>query len=219
MRLSLTAMLLLCLSGCFSPDKTIPGRTAIDQQVTSAAICAAIEELDLSGVDPERDYWIHVTGPRDIDSGWVGTCLRRRMARDGFDIYYDQKPNRLRLEAVVDHAASDLESTLLGVPLNLPGVGNFGDVSLYKSATQTGRASIGLLIWGESGKLDHVVPSVRASRFFLNETYLTFIGSFVRTNLEGYVPPGQENREEEDEEEESVPSSDGEPNDPASNRE
>ncbi len=196
-RVLLIATLATSLSGCFSPEKTIHGRSAIDQQVTAAAIRAAVGRLDLHNLDKAGLYWLETKGSKDIDAEWVEVCLRRRLAREGFQIYERDGNNRLKIQATVDFAASDLESTLIGVPLYLPGTGSLGDVSLYKSSTQIGRAQLGLLVWDSTGRLIQSVPEAQASRFFSNETYFTFIGPFTRTDLEEFVHPAKVGRDDD----------------------
>ncbi|MCA8960169.1 MAG: hypothetical protein KDC38_06630 [Planctomycetes bacterium] len=185
------ASLLLALSGCFSPAKVQTHRTAIDQQVTAAAVKAAVAALDLELLDRAPVYRLRLSGLADADLDWVRVCLRRRLAELGVVTTDADAPDAMTLEASVEYAGSDIESTLIGFPIYIPGSASpLADVSLYKSTTQIGRARLALLVWTAQGRLLQTIPDVQATRHFTNMTYLTFFGDFVSTDIEDFVRPG-----------------------------
>lgn len=195
-RFRVTPVLLLptLLVGCFSPFMAIPGRSAIDQQVTAEAIRAAVNDLELEGL-PEGTFEVRVSAPREADVDWVAACARDRLSRDGHRVA-DKGKSTHTFEVTVAHAASDLEQTLIGIPLFIPGVPvAFGDISLYKSNTLTGRARLGAHVYDRSGRLTLLVPETQESRFFKNESFFTFIGAFIRTDVDEFVEPGDEDPE------------------------
>ncbi len=183
------------LTGCYSPMMTQPGRTAIEQQVTAAAIQACVDQLDTRDIDRAVAYRLSVSTLEDVDLDWVRACVQDRLFRDGIRVTED--PTALgHIEAVVAFAGADYESTLIGIPLFVPGTPvALGDISLYKSRTQIGRARLALHVWRE-GHLALIVPEVQDSRYFKNESYLTVIGSFVSTNIADFRAPGDEQDDE-----------------------
>ncbi len=181
------ALSLLCwipLSGCFAPIKTTLQRTALAQQVTTAAIERAVEAIDLSEAGLKGDYQIRVTGPENIDREVVMTALRNYAIAQGLGVATQDGPI---LEANVAYAGSDLEFTLFGIPLFVPGYGvPLADVSIYKSSTLRGRAKIGLSVWDSQGTLTQRIPAAEGTTFYRNITFLTFFGAFARTDLEEF---------------------------------
>lgn len=222
------AVALASLAGCYSPDRTIPERSALDQQVEATAIQAAVDRLDLRGLDREAGtVEVVVSGLRHTDREWVRSCLEARLIRNGFDVVRtgtdpegEQRhpslrgldaralragvaavgsatptpgaPRHLTLEAVVVYAGRDGEQTLIGVPLLIPGIpASFGALSLYSSATTTGRARVGLRVW-EGGRLSGLLPEVQESRYHKGATFLTVLGPFRSTDIEGWEEPRKE---------------------------
>ena len=187
----LALLTLLLTTGCFSPAKIQTHRSAIDQQVTAAAVRAAVAELDLELLDRAPTYRLQMSGLADSDLDWVRVCLRRRLGELGIVTTESDRPESMVLEASVDFAGSDVESTLIGFPIYVPGSASpVADVSLYKSTTQTGRARLGLMVWTPEGRLLQSIPDVQATRYFTNMTYLTFFGEFISTDLEEFAAPG-----------------------------
>ena len=186
--------------GCFAPYVAIPGRTAIDQQVTSEAIRFAVDDMQLGGLPREGVYRVQVAGLVDIDREWIAACVRDRLLRESHAVSRGESASQYTFEVTVAHAASDLEQTLIGIPLFIPGAPlSFGDLSLYKSSTVTGRARLGAHIYDAHDRLIHDVPEVQRSRFFRSETYLTLIGSFYDTDVPDFVEPGDESPEDKPE--------------------
>jgi len=182
--------------GCFSPVNRPAERSAIDQQVTSAAVRACVAELDLSGIEQSRSYFLKVSAPSGTDFEWVRAALAERLLAKGFQVVRDPERSQGTLEATVAFAGTDLAMMLIGIPLFVPGSPvAFGDISVYKSTTMTGRVQLGLQVWDESGRLAYAVPDARASRFFKNLWFPTVIGPFLRTDLEDFREPGKESAE------------------------
>ena len=86
-------------------------------------------------------------------------------------------------------AGVDAEATLIGIPFVVPGLPvAFGDISLYKSSTVTGRARLELSAWSPERRKVAVAPPTQASRYYRNVTVLTFIGPFRFSNLDEPLP-------------------------------
>ena len=182
---SLAFVLALILPACFAPLKQVSGRTAIDQQLTSAAISRAVDKLDLDLESLGDRYRIVVTAPNQVDTQWVKACLERRLQREGVPKGQKDSQELPTLEAVVAYAGSDVEGVLWGIPLVYPPIVTpFGHISLWKSDTQLGRARIGLFLWDGKGNLIREVPETEGKAYINNQTYLTLFGPFMFTDLE-----------------------------------
>ena len=179
----------------------VPGRSAIEQQVTSEAVRAAVDGLELGSLQ-RVPYQVRVSAAADVDREWVTVCVRDRLVAEGHTVLAKVGPvldPTHVIDLTVSHAATDLEATLIGIPLFVPGVPvAFGDLSLYKSDTITGRARLGAHIFDPGGRLVATVDEVQRSRFFRNETFLTFIGAFIRSNISDFVEPGEEEKPQEE---------------------
>lgn len=222
----LLAVPLLALAGCYAPDRTIPERSALDMQAEAEAIRGAVERLDLRALGERRlrrGFEVVVSGLRATDREWVRSCLEERLARNGFQVVRtganpEGEQEHLRrgvepratavragsplptttLEAVVVYAGRDGEQSLIGVPLFIPGIpASFGALSLYSSATTTGRARLGLRVWEEQ-RLVAVLPEVQESKFHKTATFLTIFGPFRSTDIDSWEEPGREEHEPED---------------------
>lgn len=180
-------------AGCFAPAKSPPSRPSIDQQVTTAAVRAAVEDFDLSSLETEAAYAVRVAAPAGADIEWIRSSLEARLLAQGFRIASDPDTATHRLVALVPYAGSELEKTLIGIPVLVPGLPvSLGELSFYSSSTLTGRAALRLQVRDDEGRLATRVPTRRASRYVQNMTFFTFIGSFLRTNVEDFVAPGNE---------------------------
>lgn len=179
---------LLATSGCFAPLKEVRARSALEQQVTSAAIKAAVAELDLAALERSLNYVLEVRAPENSDRESVRGALETHLLDNGFNVRRTVD-EAVILEATVDFAGSDSESFLLGIPLVIPGLTWTLDISVYKSTTLTGRAQLGLSVWDSEGRLVRRIPPAQATRFFQNYTWFSAFGSFIDTNVEGFERP------------------------------
>jgi hypothetical protein len=187
---------LLC-AGCFAPIKTLVNQpSAIEQQMTSAAITRSVNGLAIDQIDPARSYALRVAAPTGVDPKLIRARLEQRLADANIRIQPETATRAtLRssptLLAVLPVAGIDLESTLIGVPFVVPGMPvALGDISLYKSSTMTGRARIELSVWS-ADRRELALPASEASRYYRNVTVLTFIGPFRFSDL-GEPLPGDE---------------------------
>ena len=218
----LLAPALLALVACYAPQQTPPTRGALEQQVVAEAIRATVDMLHLKtlGLSPEGRYAVTVSGLRGTDRGWVKACLEQRLIRNGFRVVQvgAEEPGEdgspvprvgvertlpagvagvtsariTRLEAAVAYAGYDLERSLIGFPLIVPGLPvAFGSLSLYESTTVTGRARIGLRAW-DGPLLLVALPEVQESRYHRVMTYLTVLGPFRSTDVPTWSEPGDE---------------------------
>jgi len=173
--------------GCFEPLKEVKGRSAIEQQVTSVAIERAINMLEIPPDKFNDTYKIKVTGLAGTDKEWVQACLQRRLHAEGIRVDQSDNEDLSVMEAIVTYAGSDLEMMIFGVPLFIPGIpAALGDVSVLKWETQHGRAKIGLCLWSPEEELLFCIKDKKARVKFMNHTYLTFIGPFIYTDIEGF---------------------------------
>lgn len=177
--------------GCFAPVKKVHERTALEQQLVSTAVVRAVDRLEVEPLAGNGPYQLVVTAPRDSDADWVRSCVERRLFREGIRVSRRATLDSPILEAAVAFAGSEIESSLIGFPLFIPGIPViFGAVSLYKSETQHGRARLGLKVWDKEGNLAGEVPEAEAATYYMNYSFLTFIGTFVSTDMEEFLPPG-----------------------------
>ena len=195
-RSSIAALLLLLVfgDGCFAPLKTLINASAIEQQMTSAAVARCVDGLDLEGIDPSRPYALQVAAPSGVDKALIRAELARRLA----DAQIRLQPETSRratlsrsplLLVELTVAGVDAEATLIGIPFVVPGLPvAFGDISLYKSSTVTGRARLELSAWSPERRKVAVAPPTQASRYYRNVTVLTFIGPFRFSNLDEPLP-------------------------------
>jgi len=175
------------LPACFAPAKPPPAFPAIEQQVTSAAVSAAVAGIDLDGLETHRPYRVHVTAAWDAEKGVVRAALEQRLAEAGYRVVREDAPGVAVLEAVVSHAGSDIETSLLGIPLFVPGLPiAFGDISVWKSSTVTGRARLGIHVWDPEQRFEQVIDPAQADRKVMNFSVFTFIGPFLYTDVESY---------------------------------
>lgn len=189
----LLALLVLLQAGCFAPVKSAPVRSSVDQQVTTSAVRAAVAAFDLGALETGALYAVRVDAPAGADADWIRGALEARLLAQGFHVTGEAEEATHRLVALVPYAGSDLERTLIGIPLLVPGLpASLGDLSVYKSSTLTGRAALRLQVRDAGGRLVTRVPTSRASRYVQNLTFLTFIGAFLRTDVEDFVSPGSE---------------------------
>ncbi|MEM7163932.1 MAG: hypothetical protein AAF581_00625 [Planctomycetota bacterium] len=184
------AATLLAVGGCFAPLKDVRARSALEQQVTSSAITAAVAKLDLEQLERSLQYSLAVRAPEHSDRESVRGALESHLLDSGFEVRRNSDSTVL-LEATVDYAGSDAESFLLGLPLVVPGLTWSIDISIYKSTTITGRAQLGLSVWDSEGRLVRRIPSAQATRFFQNYTWFSAFGAFIDTDVEGFRVPGQ----------------------------
>ena len=201
---------------CFSPIKEPVERTALHQQVTTAAVDDAISALDLASLDRSATWAVLVTAPRATDESWIRAALRARLRAEGLRVASQPGEATQQMQVVVPYAGSDLQTSLFGIPVFVPGLPfSFGDISLYKSSTLTGRAALRPQVTtapgarasptaetpareGDGGeRLVTQLGEAHGSRYFKNLTFLTFIGPFIRTDLERFEEPGNEDEEAE----------------------
>ena len=196
-------------SGCFAPLKELENSSAIEQEMTSAAINRSVAALQVEALDARSTYQLRIAAPTGVDTALIHARLQERLARAGVRIQPEPEPEKTKpkekkkeqenassgpvLLAVVPFAGVDSEATLFGIPFVVPGLPvALGDISLYKSSTVTGRARVELSAWSEDRDLVTTVPATEASRYFRNWTVLTFIGPFRVTNLDEKPLPGDE---------------------------
>lgn len=202
------------LGGCFAPVKKIAERTALEQQVVAAAVFRAVEAIPIEDAGLEGTYRVEVNSPDGVDGHLVKSILYKRLFEAGIGITENESHRVPRLLAHVVYAGSDLEYSLIGFPLYIPGIPIvFGTLSVYSAETQRGRARIRISIWDEEQTLLSQVPrSVDGTSYFKNETFLMFIGPFLGTDMADFLTPGEERElEEEEQEEEATDGAEGDP--------
>jgi hypothetical protein len=192
-----SASLLPGAAGCFAPIVSVSDRSALEQQLTSAALRRSVAKLDLAALDRNATYALELATPEGGDTALIRARITERLANEGVRVASGagdaaDPAAAPTLRAVVPFSGVDLESTLLGLPFVVPGLPvALGDISIYRSSQLTGRARVELsLREAEDPSLVFSAAS-EASRYYRNFTFLTFVGPFRWTNLdEGY--PGEE---------------------------
>ena len=187
------ASLLLC-TGCVAPIKVLVAPSAIEQQMANVAVERCVNGLEIQQIDPAKRYALRVAAPPGVDTTLIRARLEQRLADANIRIQPETAKRAMlsrspMLLAVLEVAGVDAEATLIGIPFVVPGMPvAFGDVSLYKSSTLTGRARLELSVWSEDRRELAVIPPTEASRYYRNITVLTFIGPFRFSNLEEPLP-------------------------------
>jgi hypothetical protein len=187
------ASLLLC-TGCFAPIKVLVEPSALEQQMASVAVERCVNGLEIEQIDPAKRYALRVAAPPGVDTALIRARLEQRLADANIRIQPETSKRAMlsrspMLLAVLEVAGVDAEATLIGIPFVVPGMPvAFGDISLYKSSTLTGRARLELSVWSEDRRELVVIPPTQASRYYRNVTFLTFIGPFRFSNLEEPLP-------------------------------
>jgi hypothetical protein len=190
---------LLLASGCFAPLKELQIPTAIEQEMTSAAITRSVAALQVDdAIDRRRPYSLRIAAPTGVDTALIRARLQERLGEAQIRLAPETSkpenaPRGPSLLAVVPFAGVDAEGTLLGIPFVVPGLPvGLGDISIYKSSTLTGRARVELSAWSADRTPVSAVSSAEASRYYRNVTFLTFIGPFRFTDLDEKPLPGDE---------------------------
>jgi hypothetical protein len=179
--------------GCFAPLKELENASAIEQEMASVAITRSVAALDVDAIDRATPYQLRIAAPTGVDTALIRARLEQRLARADIRLAPESSTHDATLLAVVPFAGTDAEATLIGFPFAVTGLPiAFGDISLYKSSTVTGRARVELSAWTADQVQVASVPPVEASRYFRNVTFLTFIGPFRFTNLDEGPDPGEE---------------------------
>jgi hypothetical protein len=166
----------------------------MEQQMRSAAITRCVAELEIESIEPGKRYALEIAAPTGVDTALIRARLQQRLAEAQIELQPETATrDTLRrsptLLAVIPVAGTDTEATLIGVPFVVPGLPvSLGDISLYKSSTLTGRASLELSVWSPDRKKIGVVPGTYGSRYYRNVTVLTFIGPFRFSNLDAPLP-------------------------------
>ncbi|HKA13946.1 MAG TPA: hypothetical protein VKH41_02930 [Myxococcota bacterium] len=179
----------LLASGCFAPLKQLVHASAIEQQLTSAAIARSVAALPVEGIDHRNRYVLRIAAPKGVDTSLIRARLEQRLADVDIRLQPERAARGPELLAEVPFAGADSEVTLIGVPFVVPGLPvALGDISLYKSSTVTGRARVELSAWSRDRARVTSLPAVEASRYYRNVTFLTFIGPFRFSNLDEPLP-------------------------------
>jgi hypothetical protein len=187
------AIFALLWSGCFAPLKELENATAIEQEMTSAAISRSVAALQVEAIDARRSYLLQIAAPAGVDHTLIRARVQQRLADAQIRVEPEPATRGPTLLVVVPFAGVDAEATLFGIPFVVPGLPvALGDISIYKSSTLTGRARVELSAWSSDRERVTTVPATEASRYFRNVTVLTFIGPFRFTNLDEKPLPGDE---------------------------
>ena len=187
------AILALLGSGCFAPLKDAELPSAIEQEMTSAAITGSVAALQVEALDARSVYLLRIAAPTGVDTALIRARLQQRLAQAGVRLQPETASDGPVLIAVVPFAGVDAEATLFGIPFAVPGLPvALGDISVYKSSTLTGRARVELSAWSADRVEETTLPAAEDSRYFRNFTFLTFIGPFRSTNLDEGPLPGDE---------------------------
>jgi len=188
------SLLIPILGGCFAPLKNLVDASAMEQQMRSAAITRCVDQLDVRGIDPGKRYALQVAAPSGVDTALLRARLAQRLADAEIRLQPETSSRKTlaaspMILAVMPVAGVDTEATLIGIPFVVPGLPvAFGDISLYKSSTVTGRARLELSAWSPERRRVAVAPPAQASRYYRNVTVLTFVGPFRFSDLDEPLP-------------------------------
>ena len=190
----LAALPLLVVSACFAPIVSIDTRSALEQQLTSAALHRGVAKLDLRPLEREPVYRLELAVPAGSDEALIRARLEERLASEGVRLRRgDDATAAPTLRATVPFNGVDVEATLLGLPFVVPGLPvALGDISIYRSSQLTGRARIELSVRDERDLARVFSAASEASRYYRNFTFFMFIGPFRWTNLDEARPGDEE---------------------------
>ena len=71
----------LLASGCFAPLKQLVNASAIEQEMTSAAIERSVASLQVEGIDHRPPYAPRIAAPTGVDTALIRARLRERLRR------------------------------------------------------------------------------------------------------------------------------------------
>ena len=174
-------LLFALLAGCFNPAMMVDGRTALEQELTRAAIFRAVKQLPIHKNVLQGRWKIAVVSPDSDDDSWTRTLLRQHLALQGANIVTNTTENLPVVEAVVQFAGSDIDNFIVGIPI--PGSMGNSSFGFYHDSSEKGRAHIQLNFWTSDGKLLAHTPAALGEAHYSEITVLTFIGPFSFTDL------------------------------------
>lgn len=177
------------LAGCFNPTLKVDGRTAIEQQLTRAAIQRAIAELPIHRSVLEGRWKVESVGPDLKDDPWTRAMVRQRLVKAGARISTDPAEKLPVVQATLMFAGSDMDSFVAGVPL--PGTMGAASLSFYHENVERGRARVRLNFWDADGKLVAQTPAGVGEAHYGDYFILTFIGPFSFTDLNDVATYGR----------------------------
>ena len=169
------------LAGCFNPAMMVDGRTALEQELTRAAIFRAVKQLPIHKNVLQGRWKITVVSPDSNDDSWTHAQLRQHLVLLGADIATKTMENLPEVEAIVQFAGSDIDNFIIGIPI--PGTMGNSSFGFYHDSSEKGRARVQLNFWTAEGKLLAQTPVALGEAHYTDITVLTFIGPFSFTNL------------------------------------
>jgi hypothetical protein len=132
--LAIFAILAPLASGCFAPLKNLQDESAIEQEMTSAAIARSVAALPVEAIDRRKAYLLRIAAPTGVDTALIRARLQQRLSEQQIRTQPESATRGPTLLAVVPFAGADVESTLIGIPFAVPGVpAGLGDISSRSS--------------------------------------------------------------------------------------
>ena len=188
----LCVSILLVLAGCTSRRETDPGRSASEMLLFSAAADRAADKLTFN-LQPGTKVFIDATYVEGMDSKYVVSSIRDRVARKGGDIMDDKGRADLIIEPRIGALSVDRDRTLFGTPaLPVPLVGiEIPEVALFKRSYQQGVAKLAATTYDPKTGL--MVQSLEPVYAFSNRKDWTFLILFSWTTTD--LMPDEEKRE------------------------
>ena len=168
--------------GCFGPNMTVDGRTALEQELTRLAIQGAIHNLPIHEDAMSGTWRLTITAPDAKDVSWIQSCLELTLKASGVRLSNDAAADLPRIEARVLMAGSDVDNFAVGVPASL--VGGRQTLSFYQSISEYGRAAVSLVFWTPGEEKPHVTPEINHRVHYTTQYFLTVIGPLSANDIE-----------------------------------
>ncbi len=149
-----TAMLLIAATmvfgGCGTRRITDSPRTGSEQLIVSAAVDAAVRQLDFAFIE-DRKVFVDDTYVERLDKSFVVSAIRQRAWQEGVIVVADREEADYILELQSGAVGVDRNEFVLGLPeTEVPtpgGAAAIPEAALYKSIRQTGACRLSFVVY------------------------------------------------------------------------
>ena len=179
------AMAITCVAalavGCFNPAVEIYQRSALEQQLTRAAIWRTIQRLAVHKAALEGKWKVMVLAPNPRDESWIRGALILRLYDLGVNVVRGEHPDASTIVAGVVYAGMDIDNFAVGIPI--PG-GDGRALAFYQSVTERGRAQMFLSFMDAQGAPIGTTDPVERDAHYTAIYVLTAFGPLALTDID-----------------------------------
>lgn len=192
MRIFLSAVLALAVTGCSTTKQSNTARTAREQLLISNAVDQALSKVDFAPFRGNRVF-IEDKYLDCVDKGYVIGSIRHRAMLNGATVVPKAEEADLVLEARSGGLGTDLSDSFIGSPeIVLPGMITLPEVRLVTKTRQSAMAKIGLVAYDPKTHQVLGQGGVSSSISDDNNWYVLGVGPYqdgsIRNELEHAVP-------------------------------